>query len=218
MQIDVVSDTVCPWCFIGKRRLEQALAQRPDMEFDVRWRPYQLDPGVPKEGMDRKEYYRLKFGDGERIKGASDAIRQIGGEVGIPFAFEKQERRPNTIDSHRLVRWANNVGLQDSVVEALFNAYFIEGRDVGEKAVLIDVAASCGMDAELTGDLLDSDADIDLVERESKLAGEMGIQGVPAYLIDNRFLLVGAQDPDVLLRAIDKAQSMRGEREPAAEQ
>ena len=218
MQIDVVSDTVCPWCFVGKRRLEEALKQRPDIEFDVRWRPYQLDPLVPREGVDRKEYMRAKFGDGPRNSGMGDALRAIGTEVGIPFAFEKQQRRPNTIDSHRLVRWAGSVDLQEPVVEALFRAYFIDGRDVGDRAVLTEIAAACGMDSELVADLLESDADIDLVERESILAGEMGIQGVPAFIIDNRFMMVGAQDAAVLLRVIDKAQTMRGEQAPADQQ
>lgn len=215
MQIDVVSDTVCPWCFVGKRRLEEALKQRPDIAFDVRWRPYQLDPLVPKEGVDRKEYMRAKFGDGDRPKGMGDALRAIGTEVGIPFAFDKQEKRPNTVDSHRLVRWASSVGLQDALVEALFEAFFIDGRDVGDRQVLTEIAAKCGMDAELVEDLLASDADVELVERECQLAGEMGIQGVPAYVIDNRFLLVGAQDAAVLLRVIDKAERLRGEQASA---
>lgn len=218
MQIDIVSDTVCPWCYVGKRRLEEALRQRPDIPFDVRWRPYQLDPLVPKEGVDRKAYMRAKFGDGPRNSGMGDALRAIGAEVGIPFAFDKQERRPNTIDSHRVVRWASSVGLQDSVVEALFRAYFVDGRDVGDRTVLTEIAAECGMDSELVGDLLASDADLDLVERESRLAGEMGVQGVPAFVIDNRFLMVGAQDAAVLLRVIDKAQGMRGEQAAAEPQ
>lgn len=217
MQIDVVSDTVCPWCFVGKKRLEEALAQRPDIEFDVRWRPYQLDPMVPKEGVDRKAYMKAKFGDGERSRGMGDTLRAIGEQVGIPFAFDKQERRPNTVDSHRLVRWAAGVGVQDAVVDALFKAFFIEGRDVGDQAVLAEIAGECGMDSELVTDLLASDADRELVERECALAGEMGIQGVPAFVIDNRFLLIGAQDANVLLRAIDKAMTLRGEQAPAAE-
>lgn len=217
MQIDVVSDTVCPWCFVGKRRLEEALAQRPAIAFDVRWRPYLLDPNVPREGVDRRAYMRAKFGDGDRPKGMGDALRAIGAEVGIPFAFDKQERRPNTIDSHRLVRWASSVGLQDALVEALFHAYFIDGRDIGERAVLTAIAAECGMDAELAAELLASDADIELVERECRLAGEMGIQGVPAFVIDNRFMLVGAQDAAVLLRVIDKAAADSGPREAAAQ-
>ncbi len=215
MQIDVVSDTVCPWCYIGKRRLEQALAMRPDVEFDVRWRPYQLDPAVPPEGYDRKAYLAAKFGDAGRLSAMSQAIREHGAGVGLDFAFDRIARTPNTLDSHRLVRWAASVGVQDAVVEALFRAYFIEGRDVGDRPTLVEIAAACGMDAELVEELLGSQADADLVRREVGLAAEMGVSGVPAFVIDNRFLMVGAQDPERLLFAIDKAQSDRGQRSAA---
>ncbi len=212
MQIDVVSDTVCPWCFIGKRRLDRAVAQRPDLGIEVGWRPYQLDPNVPKEGLDRRAYMRAKFGDGERVKGMSEALQTYGAELGIAFAFDKAEKRPNTIDSHRLIRWASSVGLQNAVVEALFSAYFEQGRDIGDAAVLTDIAAACGMDAELVGELLASDADIELVTREAGLAGQMGITGVPAFVLQGKYMLVGAQDTDVLLRVFDKVS----EKEAAA--
>ncbi|MBL9012494.1 MAG: DsbA family oxidoreductase [Alphaproteobacteria bacterium] len=204
MKIDIISDTVCPWCFIGKRRLEEAMAQRPDIAFEVNWRPYQLDPGVPREGMDRRDYMRAKFGDGERVKGMSETIREVGREAGIAFAFEKQERRPNTIDSHRVVHWAGSVGLQDAAVEALFRAYFEEGRDIGDAAVLGDIAAACGMDRELVEELLASDADRELVLSEAGLAGRMGVQGVPAFVFEGKYAIVGAQDAAVLVRVIDK--------------
>lgn len=207
MQIDVVSDTVCPWCFIGKRRLDRAVAQRPDLGIEISWRPYQLDPNVPKEGLDRRDYMRAKFGDGERVKGMSETLRQYGEELGIAFAFDKADKRPNTIDSHRLIRWASSVGVQDAVVEALFKAYFEQGRDIGDAAVLTDIAAACGMDGDLVADLLASDADIELVTRESGLAGQMGIQGVPAFVLQGKYMLVGAQDTDVLLRVFDKVQA-----------
>lgn len=211
MQIDVVSDTICPWCFIGKRKLEQALAQRPDLDIEVLWHPFQLDPNVPKEGVDRKAYMAAKFGDNPP-RGAGEAIRQYGEELGIPFAFEKQDKRPNTIDSHRLIRWAGGVGVQGAVVEALFQAYFVEGRDIGDAMVLREIAEQCGMDGELVGDMLASDADVQMVMRESMAAHEMGLTGVPGFLIDSRFLISGAQDPAYLLRAIDKAMETRGAR------
>ena len=216
MQIDIVSDTVCPWCFIGKRRLEQALAERPDIQFEINWRPFQLDPNVPREGVDRKDYFRAKFGDSERAKGMGEALREHGAALGIPFAFDKAERRPNTLDSHRLIRWAGGVGVQDAVVEALFKAYFIDGRDIGDAAVLVEIASACGMDGELVEELLASDTDLDLVMREANVAAEMGMGGVPSFVIGNRFMLTGAQDASVLLRAIDKAMAERGERPPAA--
>jgi len=211
MQIDIISDTVCPWCFIGKRRLEEALAQRPDLAVEINWRPYQLDPTVPREGVERKAYMRAKFGDTERVKGMSGAIRDTGTELGIAFDFEKQTMRPNTIDSHRLVKWASSVGLQDAIVEALFKAYFEDGRDIGDAAVLTEVAAACGMDSELVEELLASDADRDAVLKEAGLAGEMGVQGVPAFVFDGRYIITGAQDAAVLVRVIDKVLEKRAE-------
>ena len=206
MQIDVISDTVCPWCFIGKRRLDAAVAQRPHLGIQVNWRPYQLDPNVPREGVERRAYFRAKFGDGERVKGMSETLVTYGAELGIAFAFDKAEKRPNTIDSHRLIRWASSVGVQDAVVEALFKAYFEQGRDIGDAAVLTSVAADCGMDAELVEELLASEADRELVLREAGLAGQMGVQGVPAFVLEGKYVLVGAQDTDVLLRVFDKVR------------
>lgn len=206
MQIDVISDTVCPWCFIGKRRLDAAVAERPDLGIEINWRPYQLDPNVPKAGVGRKDYFRAKFGDGERVKGMSDTLRQYGEELGIAFAFDKAEKRPNTIDSHRLIRWASSVGVQDAVVEALFKAYFEQGRDIGDSVVLVDIAASCGMDGELVEELLASDADTELVTREAGLAGQMGVQGVPAFVLEGKYVLVGAQDTAALVRVFDKVR------------
>src|SRR5271155_2656882 len=178
MQIDIVSDTVCPWCFVGKRKLEQALAQRPDIPFDVRWRAYRLDPDVPRGGVDRRAYMNAKFGDSPRTSAMSDAIKAAGESEHIAFAFDRIEKRPDTIDSHRLIRWAASAGMQTDIVERLFKAYFEEGRDIGDPAVLVDVAREAGMDAELVADLLAKDADRELIEQEDALAHRMGISGV----------------------------------------
>ncbi len=204
MQIDVISDTVCPWCFIGKRRLDAAVALRPELGVEIHWRPYQLDPNVPKEGVERRAYFRAKFGDGERVKGMSETLTAYGAELGIAFAFDRAEKRPNTIDSHRLIRWASGVGVQDAVVEALFKAYFEQGRDIGDAGVLTEIAAACGMDGELVEELLASDADADLVLREAGQAGQMGVQGVPAFVLEGKYMLVGAQDTEALVRVFDK--------------
>src|SRR6476661_8023534 len=136
MQIDIVSDTVCPWCFIGKRRIERAMALRPDVTFDVIWRPYRLDPNIPREGVDRRAYLKAKFGDSPRTSAMGDAIRSEGASEGISFAFEKIAKSPNTLDSHRLIRWSANAGVQNEVVERLFQAYFLEGQDIGSSSVL----------------------------------------------------------------------------------
>src|SRR5258706_15417358 len=140
MLIEVVSDTVCPWCYIGKRRLAQAVSLRPEIPFEIRWRPYRLDPSVPSQGVDRHAYLKAKFGDNPRTKAMGEALRAEGSREGIDFAFDKIARTPNTLDSHRLIRWAATAGCQDAMVERLFDAYFLAGRDIGSKAVLTEIA------------------------------------------------------------------------------
>ena len=204
MQIDIVSDTVCPWCFIGKRRLEKALAQRPDTAFELHWRPFRLDPAVPAEGVSRRAYMKAKFGDSPQSKAMGDALRQAGAEEGINFAFDSIEKRPNTTDSHRLIRWAASVGVQDDVVERLFHAYFEQGRDIGDANVLTEIAVEADMDSELVEQLLASDDDRELIERDDALAHKMGISGVPTFIFANKFMLSGAQDAEALVKVIDK--------------
>lgn len=205
MQIDVVSDTVCPWCFIGKRRLARALAMRPGVEAQVFWRPYRLDTTIPREGVDRRAYLKAKFGDSPRTAGMGEVIRSEGAGEGIDFAFDKIAKTPNTLDSHRLIRWAGGAGIQDDMVERLFKAYFIDGRDIGDAAVLTDIAAEAGMDRDLVGDLLAKDSDLAVVEREAGMANQMGISGVPTFIFDSRFMISGAREPEILTRIIDKA-------------
>jgi len=207
MQIDIVSDTVCPWCFIGKRRIERAMALRPDVKFDVVWRPYRLDPSIPREGVDRRAYLKAKFGDSPRTSAMGEAIRSAGESEGIAFAFDKIARSPNTLDSHRLIRWSANAGKQDQIVERLFQAYFIEGQDIGNSAVLSEVAAKAGMDGALVARLLAGDADLVSVEREAGLANEMGITGVPTFIFDSKFMISGAREAELLVRVIDKART-----------
>ena len=210
MQIDVIADTVCPWCFIGKRRLARALEMRPDIPFEVKWRPYRLDPTVPREGMDRQAYMRMRFGnDPQKVV---EMYRQIiieGEKDGIAFNFEAIERRPDTINSHRLIRWAETAGVQDEVVERLFISYFENGEDISQVRVLADIADLCGMDGLEIAELLESDADIALVEREDQLAREMGVTGVPAMIFGGRLALSGARDTDVLLSVINRAIEMQ---------
>jgi predicted DsbA family dithiol-disulfide isomerase len=204
MQIDIVSDTICPWCFIGKRRLERALEQRPDLEFEIQWRPYRLDPTIPKAGTDRKAYLKAKFGDGPDVAERGEVIRTLGKKENIAFDFSRIARTPSTLDSHRLIRWAGSAGVQDRIVETLFTSYFEEGRDIGDPEILEWIAAGAGMDGDLVRSLLASDADVELVEREDDLAHRMGISGVPTYIFVNKYLVSGAQDPDTLVRIIDR--------------
>ena len=205
MQIDVISDAVCPWCFIGKRRLSRALAMRPQVNAQVFWRPYRLDPTIPREGVDRRAYLKAKFGDSPRTSAMGDAIRSEGAGEGIDFSFDKIAKTPNTLDSHRLIRWAAGAGVQDAIVERLFKAYFIDGRDIGDAGVLTDIAAEAGMDPVLVGDLLSKDADLAAVEREAGMANEMGISGVPTFIFDSRFMISGAREPEILAKIIDRA-------------
>jgi predicted DsbA family dithiol-disulfide isomerase len=205
MRIDIVSDTVCPWCFIGKRRLERAIDMRPDVAFEISWRAYRLDPSIPREGLDRKAYLKAKFGDGPRSKAMSDAIRQAGEDENIAFAFDRIERTVNTTDSHRLIRWAGSAGVQNDIVERLFRAYFEEGRNIGDAGVLLGIAAEAGMDGELVAKLLAEDADREIVEHEDGLAHRMGISGVPTFIFESKYLVSGAQDPATLVQIIDKA-------------
>ena len=211
MQIDIVSDTVCPWCFIGKRRLEKALALRPDMEFDIRWRAYRLDPSIPPEGVDRKQYMQAKFGNNPNRQAMQDALNQAGDGEGIAFAFDKIARSPNTIDSHRLIRWAASAGVQNEVVERLFEAYFEEGRDIGNADVLVEIASDAGMDSATVADLLEQGADREIIENEDAMAHRLGITGVPTFIFQNKYLVSGAVDPEALLEIIDKVTALAAE-------
>lgn len=208
MQIDVISDTICPWCYIGKKRLEAALAQRPDIDFEVVWRPYQLNPDMPPKGMDRKTYLETKFGNKDQANKVYSRIAEMGREEGIDFAIEKQKRLPSTIDSHRLNHWAHTAGVQDAVIEILFKKYFIEGADISDPEVLIAVAEEAGMDGDIVRGLLAGDADRDLILKEEAIGRQMGVSGVPCFVVAQKLALVGAQDPETLLRAIDQAAQM----------
>ena len=205
MQIDFISDTICPWCFIGKRRLGRAMLLRPNISFDVRYRPYRLDPSVPKGGVDRAQYMAARFGVDGKLEEAHAVIAAEGLKEDITFDWAAIRRTPNTVDSHRLIRWAEAQGVQDEVVERLFIAYFENGEDIGDIRVLADIADICGMDGAQTADLLESDTDVARVEREDQLAREMGVTGVPAMIFGNKIAVSGAREPQVLAMVIDKA-------------
>ena len=201
--IDIVSDAVCPWCYIGKRNLEAALADLPDIEVDIRWRPYQLDATIPPEGLERRAYMQRKFGN--RIDEIHQRLTQAGAAVGLDFAFDDIERSPNTLDAHRLIRWAASANAQDAIVERLFHDFFVAGKDIGDRNVLLDAARDCGMDPKIVGDLLDGDADKESVREEIASAQSIGVTGVPFFILDGKFALPGAQPAEVLKRAISKA-------------
>jgi predicted DsbA family dithiol-disulfide isomerase len=204
LTIDIVSDVVCPWCYLGEKRLESTLAEEP-RPVAVRWRPYQLDPTIPEGGLDRAEYMAKKFGASGRLQSVHDNLTRLGAEVGLPFAFDKIKRSPNTLDAHRLIRWASSAGVQGRIVDRLFKAYFVEGRDIGDRAVLIEVAAECDLDAKLVKKLLADGADADLVRQEIEQAQGMGVSGVPFFIFAGRLGVPGAQDPSVLRQAMAQA-------------
>ncbi len=205
INIDIVSDVMCPWCYIGKKRLEEAVKSLPDeLDIDIRWRPYQLDPTLPKEGKDRQQYLDEKFGGSERAKEIYSAILDAGHEDNIAFNFNGIKVSPNTLDAHRIIRWAASEapGVQDRLVDLLFKAYFIDGKNIGDNAVLLDAAEAAGMDRSITESLLIGTADCLEVEQEIEVARKMGVTGVPCFILDNKYAVMGAQASDVLANAI----------------
>ena len=202
--LDVVSDVMCPWCYIGKRRLEQALAATAGVDIDVRWRPFQLDATIPEGGMDRQEYLANKFGGAEGAAEVYKPVREAGAAEDIPFNFEAITRSPNTINAHRVIRWSHSVGLQDQVVEGLFKLYFIDGGDLTDNNALIEAAAEAGMDREIVERLINSDADIEETKNEIALAQQMGVTGVPTFIVGQKYAVVGAQGPEIIAGAIAK--------------
>jgi len=205
LTIDVVSDVVCPWCYLGKKRLERALAEDGEV-VQVRWRPYQLDPTIPAGGLDRQTYMRNKFGDDGRLEQIHERLRALGAEEGIAYAFDKIERSPNTLDAHRLIRWAAEAGVQDAVVDKLFSLYFEQGRDIGDRKLLTEVAREAGMDAEGVEKRLAEGADEREVHQEIAQAQSLGVTGVPFFIFASRFGVPGAQSAEVLSSALERAR------------
>jgi predicted DsbA family dithiol-disulfide isomerase len=217
MPIDVVSDVVCPWCFIGKHRLEKALALVPDIPVEVRWRPYFLNDWVPREGIDRKTYLETKFGSVERYAGMAQRVQQAAGEEGLVYALDRISRQPNTLDCHRLILWARNTGAAARMKQRLMELYFAEGADLSDREVLVKAAVDCGMDGDLVRKLLASDADVERVSREAQTAKEAGIDGVPCFIFGNVLAVSGAQSPEYLADAITRAAAeyARRDEQPA---
>jgi predicted DsbA family dithiol-disulfide isomerase len=200
--VDVISDVICPWCYIGKRRLEKAIAALDDQhDVRVRWHPFQLNPAMPKEGISRREYRTKKFGSWERSVELDAKVIAVGETEGIHFAFDKMERTPNTVDSHRLIWLADQNGCQDSVVEEVFRAYFSEGQDIGSRQTLIDVAIEAGLGRTCAEAMLDSDDGMDLITQTGELSRRHRVEGVPFFVINNEITLAGAQQPETFLEA-----------------
>ena len=196
--LDIISDPVCPWCLIGKAELDVALAQRPDHPFTIAWHPFQLNPDMPAEGMDRDAYLQAKFGDGGRSMNAQIAERAEA--LGITLA--KVTRQPNTFDAHRVIHWAGVEHLQSPVVDAIMRAHWQEGRDIGDAATLAQIAGDAGMDRDMVARLLASDADRDTVAAREAHSRERGVSAVPTFIIGNRHAVPGAQPASLWARVI----------------
>lgn len=205
MKIDIIVDTICPWCYVGKKRFERALSIRPQLDLQIGWRAFQLNPRMPAEGMDRRDYVSEKFGGMDRARAVHGSLAQAGAEEGIDFNFSSIERTPNTIHSHRLVRHAAEHGLQTPIISAVFDAYFLDGKDIGEPDILADVAASAGLDREQTLAFLQSGLDTETIVAEDELARRLGVNGVPCFIVNRKYAVSGAQSAEVLVQVFDLA-------------
>jgi predicted DsbA family dithiol-disulfide isomerase len=204
LRIDIVSDAICPWCYIGKRQLERALASLADegLNFSVHWNPFQLNPDMPKEGRDRAAYRAVKFGSPERVREMDARVTGAAANVGLPFRLDLIARTPNTLDAHRLIWFAGREGVQDAVMEAVFTAYFIQGRDIGDRDVLADCAADAGMERESVAQFLAGDVAAQEMLAADRAAREAGVNGVPSFFLDGYGLYSGAMPAETMAKAL----------------
>jgi len=204
--VDIVSDTICPWCYIGKRRFERALDLSGRNDIAISWRPFQLNPDMPSEGMTRDDYVRAKFGGGDRPRQIYQAIAESGREAGIEFQFSKIKRTPNTVLSHRLVYWSAKQERQDEVVASLFKAYFEDGLDLGDLDILVECAARVGLDREDARKFLQSDDGRQEVVASDVYARRLGINGVPCFIVNRKYAVSGAQPPSAFVEVFNLAE------------
>ncbi|WP_306150855.1 DsbA family oxidoreductase [Roseovarius sp. MMSF_3281] len=204
VKLDIISDPICPWCYIGKTLLDQALAERPNHPFSINWHPFQLNPEMPRDGMDRRAYLEAKFGGQDGAVQAYLPVVEKAREASLNINFEAIERTPNTLDAHRLIHWAGIEDRQMAMAVALFKAYFEEGRDIGDRDVLADLADGLEMDAAVVRRLLDSDADEEAIRERDKQFREMGITSVPTFIVNGEHAVPGAQPPELWIKVIDE--------------
>ncbi|MEE4119816.1 MAG: DsbA family oxidoreductase [Paracoccaceae bacterium] len=210
IKLDIFSDPVCPWCFIGKARLDAALAERPAHPFTIEYHPFQLNPDIPREGMDRRAYLEAKFGGKAQADEVYARIDAAADEAGLGIDWSRIVRTPNTLDAHRLIHWAGIEGRQIAVVSALFRAYFVEGRDIGERDVLADIADGAGLDAAMIHRLLAADADAREIAARDAHARERGVTGVPTHIVANQHVVPGAQPTELWVQLIDEIAEQIG--------
>lgn len=213
-RIDIVSDAICPWCYIGKRQLERALAAltAEGLQFSVHWNPFQLNPDMPKEGRDRASYRATKFGSAERARELDERVAGAAANVGLDFRLDLIERTPNTLDAHRLIWLAGREGMQDAVVEAMFAAYFTQGRDIGDAEVLADCAAQGGMDRTAVAEFLAGDVAAQEMLAADRAAREAGVNGVPSFFLDGYGLFSGAMPAETMAEALRKGNQILRQR------
>lgn len=204
VKLDIISDPVCPWCYIGKANLDRALTAHPDHPFTIEWHPFQLNPDMPPEGMDRREYLETKFGGKENAAAVYARIDEAAQAAGLSINWDGISHTPNTLDAHRLVHWSGIEGRQTAIVSALFRAYFVDGLDIGDLDTLADIADGCGLDAAMVRKLLKSDADRDDISARDRHSREMGVTGVPTFVIANKHAVPGAQPAELWQQVIDE--------------
>lgn len=205
LQIEVVFDLVCPWCYLGTRRLRRALRERPDVLAEIQWRPFLLNPDIPAAGLPRHDFLTRKFGGEERARRLHATIAELGLAEGVEFRFERIQRMPSSLDAHRVVRFAARAGQAEAMVEMLFHAYFAEGADLGHVETLVRLGGQAGLDGPALHRFLISGQDADAVHAENLRAHRLGINGVPCFVVAGRHAIAGAQEPEVLERLIDVA-------------
>lgn len=219
LHIEMVSDLVCPWCWVGLRRLKGAIELVPELDVEILFRPFELDPTIPPGGTDYKAYMKQRFGSEtskDRANQMRDALIQYGEDEGIPFDFDKITRRPNSFNAHRLVRWAQGQNLGLAAKEALFDAYFAKGQDIGDHEVLVTIAAKIGLDANLVADLLAGEADVERTRQEQNLFRQMGISGVPTFIAHRQIAVQGAETSEKIARFLKNAAEHTPAEQPMA--
>ena len=208
IKLDILSDPICPWCYIGKANLERALEKVGDHPFEIEWHPFQLNPNMPAGGVDRRTYLETKFGGQEGAVKAYLPVAQHAEKAGLKINFEGIQVTPNTLDAHRLIHWAGLEGKQTAMVAALFRAYFVDGRNIGNHETLADIAGEVGLDREMIARLLASDADLEDIKSRDAHSREMGVSAVPTFIVDNRHVVPGAQPPELWVSVIEEIQRL----------
>jgi predicted DsbA family dithiol-disulfide isomerase len=211
IRLDIVSEVACPWCYLGKAGLDRALEARPDHAFAVEWHPFQLNPDMPPGGMNRQEYMAAKFGPRDAVVRVHQPLLERAADLGVALDLPAISRTPNTLDAHRLIHWAGLEGRQTPVVGALFRAYWSEGRDIGDRGVLADIAGECGLDRAMIARLLDGDSDRDSIAARDRHSRSRGINAVPTFVLAGQYVLQGAQPPEMWLKIIDELAVQMGE-------